>query len=363
MEYLFLVMTLPVLWPFVAKLKWGREFSWSEMVLNVIIAGALTAGVYELGRYTQTADVELLNGEVLSKASEKVSCSHSYSCNCREVCSGSGQNRSCSTKCDTCYEHFYDVDWVLHSNVGNITIDRVDRQGVQEPARFSRARAGDPVARQHVFTNYIKGAPDSLFNTRKGSAMDTYLSQVPAYPMSVYDYHYVNRVLTVGVAVPELNAWNRDVADLLKKVGPSKEANIVILFAGNGDPMFAESVKKAWLGGKKNDVVVVMGTPSYPRIDWVQVLSWTDVELFKVQLRDELMDLKEVSRPAVMAVLDKQISGAFKRKSMKDFEYLKSEVQPPLWAVIMAVVLGLGASVLLSLYFTDHFGPRSYSRN
>ena len=41
----------------------------------------------------------------------------------------------------------------------------------------------------------------------------------------------------------------------------------------------------------KNDVVVVMGTPSYPRIDWVQVLSWTDVELFKVQLRDELMDL------------------------------------------------------------------------
>ena len=106
-----------------------------------------------------------------------------------------------------------------------------------------------------------------------------------------------------------------------------------------------------------------MGTPSYPRIDWVQVLSWTDVELFKVQLRDELMDLKEVSRPAVMAVLDKQISGAFKRKSMKDFEYLKSEVQPPLWAVIMAVVLGLGASVLLSLYFTDHFGSRSYSRN
>lgn len=360
MEYLLLVMALPVLWPFVAKALWGNEITLQELALNVLIAGLLSAAVYQAGKFYQTADSEILNGEVLSKASERVSCSHSYRCNCRETCTGSGSSRSCSTTCDTCHEHGYDVDWVLKTSVGNITIDRVDRQGIHEPARFSRATKGDPVAKTHLFTNYVKGAPESLFNTDKGGAAERYLSTVPAYPLAVYDYHYVNRAVSVGVQVPDLTEWNRDLAVMLKRVGPAKEANVVVLFVNNPDPNYAESVRKAWLGGKKNDVIVVLGAPEYPKLSWARVVSWTDVELFKVQLRDALLDQEQIVRPAVLGVIEQSIMSSFKRKSMKDFEYLKSEIAPPTWVIAAAVLLGLVASVVLSLYFAEKLGSTRY---
>lgn len=360
MEYIFLVVALPMLWPFVAKAIWGGAISIQELAINVVVAGLLAAGVYHMGRYYQTADVEVLNGQVVSKASERVSCSHSYSCNCRQVCTGSGQSRSCSTTCDTCYEHSYDMDWVLKTSLGRVEIDRIDRQGLSEPARFTRAHSGDPVARLHSFTNYVKGAQESLFNADKGGAADRYLAQVPAYPAALYDYHYVDRVLSVGVAVPELNSWNRDLAEMLKRVGPAKEANVVVLFVNNGDPNYMESLKKVWLGGKKNDVVVVFGVTSYPAIDWVRVMSWTDAELFKVQLRDALEDLKEVSRQDVLTTIEKAVASSFQRKHMKDFEYLRSEIAPPAWVIALAVVLGLAVSVLLSMFFAEKFERSPY---
>lgn len=360
MEYILLVVALPMLWPFVARALWGRAISLQELAINMVVAGLLAAGVYGMGRYYQTADVEVLNGQVLSKASERVSCSHSYSCNCREVCTGSGQNRSCSTTCDTCYEHPYDIDWVLKTSLGRVEINRVDRQGVYEPARFTRAQSGDPVAKLHAFTNYVKGAQESLFNADKGGTSERYLTQVPAYPAALYDYHYVDRVLSVGVSVPELNRWNRDLAEMLKRVGPAKEANVVVLFVNNADPNYMESLKKAWLGGKKNDVVVVFGVTRYPAIEWVRVMSWTDAELFKVQLRDALEDLKEVSRQEVLATIEKAVANSFQRKHMKDFEYLRSEIAPPAWVIGLAVALGLIVSVVLSMYFADKFERSPY---
>ena len=49
------------------------------LLFVAIISGA--------GAYYQMDDVEVWNGQVLSKQHERVSCSHSYSCNCRVVTS------------------------------------------------------------------------------------------------------------------------------------------------------------------------------------------------------------------------------------------------------------------------------------
>ncbi len=123
------LLLFPIVWPLIAKRIWDNEISWSEMGLNIGIVVLLVTAVWQAGRYGQMADVEIWNGEVTKKQRTLVSCSHSYQCNCRQTCSGSGSNQSCTQICDTCYEHSNDWDWDVSSTAGNFTIDRIDRQG------------------------------------------------------------------------------------------------------------------------------------------------------------------------------------------------------------------------------------------
>ena len=353
MGVLSLILLVPLAWPFFAKALWKREITLAEMGLNLAVGVLVAVGGYYASMHVQASDVEIWNGLLREKQSERVSCTHSYSCNCKQVCTGSGQNRSCSQQCDTCYEHNYDVDWNLKTDVGTVEIDRVDRQGIHEPPRFSRAKLGDPVALAKPFQNYIKAAPDSLFNASSEQMLKAqFQGKLLPYPAEVYDYHYVNRVITQGVNVPTLPAWNAALAQTLAKLGPSKQVNAIIVFSKENDPNYAEALRAAWLGGKKNDVVVVLGTPEYPKIAWVRVFSWTDKELFKVELRDELFNLQEVDIDKVMAVLATHIEKQFVRKHMADFEYLKNEATPPTWLAILLAVLAAGTSIGLSLYLS-----------
>jgi uncharacterized integral membrane protein len=168
----------------------------------------------------------------------------------------------------------------------------------------------------------------------------------------VFDYHYANRVLSVGVAVPDINEWNRDIALALRELGPRKQANFVVTFVNNGNPGYAQALERAWIGGKKNDVILVLGTPKYPEISWVRVLSWTDRQDFKVRLRDDVLDLKTVDREKIIQILAADTDKMFQRKRMADFEYLKWEIDPPLWVSILAFIISAAASIGLSVYFS-----------
>ncbi len=365
MTTLALLLVFPLVWPFVAKIIWKHEITLAELGLNIVIGALVVSAGWALGKYAQAHDVEILNGQVTGKYSEKVSCEHSYRCNCRQSCSGSGKNRSCSEVCDTCHEHSYDVDWNLRTSVGEIEVKRVNRQGTVEPPRYTRAAVGDPVAQTHGYQNYIKAAPDSLFNAlAEKQALQEYGSLVPAYPSSVYDYHYLDRVLSIGVPVSDLTAWNQDLANALRVTGPSKQVNLVVVFTKEANPQFATAVNAKWLGGKKNDVVVVFGTPSYPDISWVRVLSWTDREVFKVQLRDALLDMKTVKRETVIPTIASHVEKGFVRRPMEDFAYLKHQIEPPGWVLALLVVLSMAASIGASVYFSrNEFsagGPRRY---
>lgn len=353
MEMLALLLLFPLLWPFVAKLIWNHHITFGELAVNVVVGVLIVALGYMGGTSFQSADQEVLNGQVTAKSRDKVSCSHSYRCMCVESCSTDSRgNRSCTEICQTCYDHAYDIDWNLATTLGDIEIDRVDRQGVDEPSRWRRATIGDPVAVTQRYTNYIKGAPESLFNAAvEKRALERFRAQVPAYPLDVFDYHYLNRVLAAGVKLPDHAAWNRELALRLRKLGPAKQVNWVVVFTAAADPAYADALRAAWLGGKKNDVIVVMGTPAYPAIGWVRVLSWTDKELFKVQLRDDLQALKTADRVQVFDTLEKHVGSSFVRKQMKDFDYLRHQIEPPGWLLATLFILSALASVGLSLYF------------
>lgn len=351
-ELLLLLLFFPVVWPWIARYIWRTSISWEEMGLNIALCIMLTGGIWYLGVYSATSDTEVLNGRVTGKERVWTSCEHSYQCNCRQEssCDSKG-NCTSHTVCDTCYEHSNDYNWVVHADIGQFTIARVDRQGVHEPPRFTIVAKDQPVALPHHFTNYIKAAPESLFNNETLSLIKEWRAELPPYPLAFYDYHYVNRVIPVGVPLPDLPSWNHELALLLRELGPQKQANVVIVFTKSANPMYAKALEAHWLGGKKNDIVVVLGTPEYPKIAWAGVVSWTDQELFKVELRDALIDLKEVDRGKVLATIRAKTMARFVRKPMADFEYLKYEIEPPLWAMILAIMMAIGGSLGLSFYF------------
>lgn len=362
MEILALLLVFPLVWPFIAKAIWKHEITLGELGLNVALVVASVAALWFGGTYAQSADVEILNGQVTSKDSKRVSCEHDYKCNCTTTCTGTGANRSCSESCSTCYDHSYDVDWHLRTTVEDIKVPRVNRQGTTEPPRWTAAQVGDPVALGHTHTNYIKGAPDSLFSAvAEQTALSKFGAEVPAYPGEVHDLHYVNRVLAAGVTVPDLDAWNKDLAMRLRPLGPSKQANWVVLITKSADQAFADAVRVKWLGGKKNDIVVVLGAPEFPKLSWVRVLSWTDRELFKVELRDDLVKLDTVDREGVLGLLEQHTKTSFVRKSMKDFEYLANEIRPPTWLIVFIALFGAAASIGLSIYLSRN-QTRSWSR-
>lgn len=197
--YLLSLFAFPLGAGLVSLLEFKKKFHFLEFViLEAIVLAVLGVG-YEFARYTDTSDTEIISGVITNKTRTEVSCRHSYECNCVEICSGSGSNRSCSRTCQTCYEHSYDVDWDLLTNAMNHTIgiDTVDSQGLIQPPRWSKAYVGEPVAIPHTFTNYIKANPNTVLLRYHIDLKDPKF-WIPDYPNHVYDYYRLDRFYAVG---------------------------------------------------------------------------------------------------------------------------------------------------------------------
>jgi hypothetical protein len=359
---LLMLFILPV--PWIAKAIWPREITLPEIGCTTIVAVLLTSVVYFLGIAGKTHDVEIWNGEITGKERVHDTYEEAYSCNCRQTCSGSGNNRSCSQTCDTCYRTHYTVHWNAASTIGEFGIDSKDWTSravylTPDPARYTVIKTGDPCSRDVSFVNYVKAVPDSLFHANPLLAQK-FAGMIPVYPNQLYDIYKINRVLPVNVSVPDIQAWNQDLSMTLRKLGPQRQANAVILFVNTPDRNYINALDAAWLGGKKNDIIIAVGVTQWPRIDWVEVSSWTKQEMFKVQLRDALQDLGEVDRAKFMELISKYTMDQFVRRPMSDFKYLADEIEPAMWVIILALILGVLSSLGLSYYFykNDPFDSR-----
>ena len=333
---IFLVMALIMFGALDMFYRNNQYASWGLLISYPIVSLVLGCLVIFTGMFSEVADTEIWNGKVTGKEQETVSCKHSYDCNCRSVqsCSGSGKDRSCtsSTVCDTCYEHSHDYDWTVHTTIGNKEIDRVDRQGVIPPPRWMKVATNDPVADTHTFTNYLKAARNNVLN-RQGTKISY---SMPTYPDSIYDYYNVDRAVSADGAMPNLKEWSQEISKTLIDLGPAKQVNLVMVFTKNPQE-YAEQLNAAWLGGKKNDVIVVIGTQDHLKADWVDVLSWTKREDFKVQLRDAIQS-KDLVPAQQLQVIANAISTGFERRHMKEFEYLKYDIEPSTGFIIGAFV-------------------------
>ena len=102
---------------------------------------------------------------------------------------------------------------------------------------------------------------------------------------------------------------------------------------------------------------MIIGAPRWPQVDWAYVMAWTDVQEFKIELRERILNMgKNVENPehrgignapAFVDAICSQVNrpgpqGGYVRKPMSDYEYLISEISLPWWASLLIVLLGGG---------------------
>lgn len=329
---------LVVIW-LVAMRMFPHTITLKEGLIILGVQSVLLSAIVFGSLYGQGSDRQILNGQVTGKLSEEVSCEHSYECNCYYTtsCSGSGADRSCSQTrhCSTCYEHSYDVDWRVKSSVGDVLINRVDRQGLDEPPRFSSVLVGEPFAKEGNYYNYIKASPFSIFNK---STLDSKVV-VPPY-ISVYDYYRINRVVDFGNGFKHDGTLNTLLNESLKTLGSTKKVNVVVVLHNKGQS-FSEALKAKHLGGKINDVYVVLDITKEGVFNDVDIFSWSKSDMVNVSLRDALLDIGEYDAVEMNEIIKENISKYYIHRSVEEFKYLDDEVEIPKWAVWALMIIGL----------------------
>lgn len=344
------ILILPLLVA-IASFIFLKGITWKEFVVHVgavlLVVGISVAIIYS----SKTSDVEVWNSSIINKKKVYVSCTHSYSCPpCTESCSGSGKNKSCTTTCSTCYDHSNDWDWDAYTSIGEtIEIERIDRQGADTPPRWASIRLGDPATSSHGFTNYIKGAPSSLF--RHQGIDKKFAGRIPRYPSGIYDYYKINRLVTQGVNVPNPSLWNEGLSKINAELGAKKQVNMIIVLTNENSEWYY-GLEESWIGGKKNDAILIISVnPSDMKPKWAHVMAWTTEQLFEVKLRDDIMNLPVIEVNSVLQILHDDVSKLYHRKPMADFKYLSHCITPTTTEFLVATIISLIISILLTWFF------------
>lgn len=298
-----------------------------------------------------TSDTEVWNGRVDKKYSQRVSCGHSYTCNCVTVSCG----EDCTTTiCQTCYEHSYDMDWVVKTtNNEHIEIARVNRQGTIEPPRWTAVSVGEPTSLTHGYTNYIKASPESLF--RKQGLLNKYKDKIPNYPGKVFDYYKLNRLVLVnGATVSDIAAWNKDLSEMNADLGAKKKVNIITVITKNLPDEYFYALEQAWIGSKQNDFVLVANVNDSGKITWANVMAFTHNKMAEIVVRNAVLKRGDLDRDSIMQILRTGVTDFFVKRKMSDFEYLKNSVVPSTGTWIFLMILGFVVSIGLGFFLLNN---------
>ena len=358
--YLLGLLVFPLIVGLVAVVLGEGKLTLKELLVQeailVLVIGAFYGGSVLITHYSVAQDTEIWNGKVASKEETTTGCCHSYPCNpypCN--CNSKG---SCSTCWHTCYRHSRDIKWIADStNNERVYSDGCNAPGTPVPERWQQIVVGEPTSVEHDYNNYIKANPQSIL--RRTGATQKFGDLIPEYP-KVFDYYRADEFLFMHVAVLADVKYKANMALRIVNatLGAKKQLNIIIVVAKTSDLQYAEALRESWLGGKKNDIVVIIGAQNFPDLSFVSVISWSKSEEMKLAIRDHIMELKQFDVEKVLNIVKTEADKKFVRREMKDYEYLMASVEPPVWALILIFVLGLAASIFMTWYFlnNDPFG-------
>ncbi len=368
METLYLLLLFPLVWPWIAKLIFKDTINWQEMGINIVVVCLVVSAVFFIGRAGKISDTELWSGQITKKNVKTGSYVRSYECMCVTMSCG----KNCSTTvCQTCYEDRYTKNWWLNSTLGDIGIRSRDTTSKSvwneaDPPLYKKAYVGEPCSKYNSFDNYVAAVENSLFNDQDHiTAYQEYEGLFPSYP-KITDLYQVNRVIRSGIVLSDTGIekfqddhkeMNTGIGNMLRSLGHDKQVNIIMAWVNTNDPNYRYGLESHWAGGKKNDVVIMMGITEYPKVEWIDVMTFggnIGNELLRTVLRDSLVQVGEVDPQRMLPIIEATVRENYARPEMSQFEYLKAEVQPGPWALGIAIFFAIFGSIGLTYLFHVH---------
>jgi hypothetical protein len=333
-----------------------KGITWKEFLLHLGIQVIIALIGMAILMYQNVWYTEIWNSYVTSKQKERVSCEHSYDCNCYYTYSTDSKGHTTSTRhCMTCYEHDYDIDWAVYDNIKNrIEIRRIDRQGLDEPQRWTDVEINDPVSKTHSYKNYLKASNTTVYREDKAKDLvKKYLKELPGYPSTIYDYYKLNRFIDVDKLLTEneYKELNLKLSFINGQLGKEKQCNIIVVLTNNRTREYFDALLTYWQGANKNDIVIVINSQQDRKINSVYIHSLVYSDLVNVKLRDNIIALKTLNIDKLISTIKSDINQYYQRKRMRDFEYLKNNLLIEWWQYMIFIVIGTIVSSILVYQF------------
>lgn len=344
----FLTIFIPaILISLFFKFLWKKDITNKESFISLsvnLVVSLLLSVVFILFVHGKVGDYNIITGYVTAKQQVKVSCEHSYRCNCYQSCSGSGSSRTCTEICSTCYDHANDWDWDVKTTIGTFTIDRIDRRGSNMPPRWDVVQLKDTVHREVSFKNWLLADPTSLF--LEGAHNKRYNHQ--NYPR-VFDYYRLDRIK----GDVNLVSFNKKVLNdiLEERLKYSGFKNIVVYFTKEQNEDYFNSLMAQWNGGKQNDYVFVFGMGDDNTINWFKSNSYAK-GMNNISNHNKLEDLAE-GKQFSLDLFSKMVDTAYVNFVQVDptqFEFKKDSIKIPFALIFILLLINLATSIGLAIY-------------
>ena len=362
LEPAVLVVALSILNALVIRQIWGQRIHWFEAACPFGVCLLICLGCKFAADSAATSDQEFHGGWCV-RVDHMEPWTEEYTVEVDDYCTrtnskGQTERYRCGSHRETRTRH-HPPSWTLvDSNGYRVAIDAptfarlCDRLGtktrhhLQHPGQVSwgdggmeRAEwSGDersfvPVTTRHTYTNKVQAAARSVFHfqaTDPADQRDFGLFDLPTIDQ-FYRLNYLQGDSSPRAvqAAEALAVWNA-------RLGHAKQVSMHILVFRNQPIEAALKQEAYWMGGNKNEFTVCVGLDATDTVAWSHVISWTDQERLKIDVRDFARTMGRWDPVRLVEFLGPAVQRDFVRKPFADFDYL--QVDTPLWGKILAVV-------------------------
>jgi hypothetical protein len=356
MTPIFLLMLFPILTIIVMKVWRPQQFSWLEAGTQFVLSLICISALYMGGKYMEMTSVQFLTGTINSKTSADGHYTTSYCC-------ATDSKGNCTS---TCYTDHYTREWFLKTTIGNIETSSIDTEWRSSRDSFSSdkywngAYKGEACSRTDMYLNYVQAAKFSLHNRSGTNEEYVKAGLLPNYPQ-IHGIYKLNRVIDLGVGIPNLDKWRLALDDHMKTLGGLKQINIFIMFVPTTNPSYTAALEAHWRGANKNDTIIVVGMDKANQIvGMIDVITWAKSATYKINLIAELTESAKLSSTLNNGVIDHDgflktvrdiTMSDYDRRPMEDFIKLKHEIDPPFWVLVLCLIFAVPGSLGLALLF------------
>lgn len=175
---------------------------------------------------------------------------------------------------------------------------------------------------EHYFENRVKGS-NSIFNeTNLDTVNYKGLIKYPELKNNQIGAYQVNSQKLIS---EDLLKANDELIKYNAFYGSKYKIRMSVLIFLNKTQDYYEQQRLFWLNGKKNELIVVIGVNDSLDINWVNIMTWSDSELLKSQLKAKIYDMKRLCYECLNSFIIEEMKINWKRKDFSDFDYLTIE--------------------------------------